>query len=438
MTSSIPTSRSAARRSRLSRIAPFLVVTALVAACGDDSDSSDASESQAPDATEVAAAPTAGAAAPSTDPAGTAPAADAADESAAAPAETPTLTVGGVQPLTGPAAGVGQRMSNGARLAMDDLREEGVVDIDYVEEDAGADNTTALNAMRRVLGSDPQFILGPVLGTMNLALRPEIENAEVPMGVASGTRSITQNDNQWLLRFNPHDGIAKRDLATFAVEEQGIKRPAILHDSTEYGQLGSEILTETLEELGAPPVATEVMNPDDRDASAQMLRISEAEPDAVIVQIIGGATGAVALKELRTSGLDVPIFWSSGITSDSFLELVTEAEADGVYAETPIAPLTASDDPAVADFAATFQERFDMTPDAFSLIMYDGTRMVGEAVRSGARTPEEIRDALRSMTYEGLGGTYHSDEEGNLSQQTVIVQRTDGAFEVLKEYTGQS
>jgi branched-chain amino acid transport system substrate-binding protein len=347
---------------------------------------------------------------------------DAADPGdGEAPGEMISATIASVLPVSGPAASLGQQQADAVKLAVDDLREGGTVDFTLIEEDAGESNTTALNALRRVSGREPHVIAAPIFGTMILALDPELQELGIPTVTTSGSRAVTQQGNQWMFRFFPHDGIAKVAQAQFAVENLGARQPAILHGADEYGHSGRDFLVEGLAQVGIEPAAIQSMDNDDTDISGQIRRIRDSGADAVLVQAAPPHTNAMALRNIRRAGLDLPLVWGSGMTSPTVLDLVTEDEVDGVYAETA-GLIEGSGVPAIDDFAERYTDRFGTPPDIFALLMYDAVTMAGTAIaEAGSTDPEDIYRQMSIMEYVGLSGTYRSDEEGTMIQRSVIV-----------------
>ena len=89
-------------------------------------------------------------------------------------------------------------------------------------------------------------------------------------------------------------------------------------------------------------------------------------------------------------------------------------------------------------FAAAYRARFDAEPDAFAAAQYDATRMVLEAIRTGAATPGAVRDRLAAAIFEGVAMTYRSDGKGNMAHDAVIICY-DGktrAPKLVKHYAG--
>lgn len=340
---------------------------------------------------------------------------DAADEGG-----VPSANIATVLTRSGFAAVFGENQQAGVELAVKHLSEEGVAELTLVaSEDAGESNSTALNAYRRAVSQEPAALIGPIVGTMVLAMRPDLERDQIPLVTTAATRSLTLDDNTWVLRNFPHSGMSASANAQFAFDELGIERPAILADNTAFGQDDAAVLIEEAEERGVEVVANESVDPEAVDVTGQVSRIVGADADAVFVQLLTGSPLAEAIRSLRGGGFEGTIFAAPGLTSPSTLELLSEADVEGVYTPGLVLDRSIAEVQAYAD---AFNEEYGREPDIFSAVMYDTVRMIGEAVASGSTSPEEVADALSSSTYEGITTTLQADEEGNLAHAVDVLQ----------------
>ncbi len=69
------------------------------------------------------------------------------------------------------------------------------------------------------------------------------------------------NGQPYFFRFFPSDSTVKVAHARYVVEKLGAKRPAVIYQSTAYGQSGREQLAKTFTDLKAPPVLEESVAP---------------------------------------------------------------------------------------------------------------------------------------------------------------------------------
>ncbi|NQW08699.1 MAG: ABC transporter substrate-binding protein [Alphaproteobacteria bacterium] len=332
---------------------------------------------------------------------------------AAEPVSIPVLV-----PITGFLALEGTAQRNGAVLALD--TPPAGVSVTYEVSDTATSPEVAVTALRRALDRfDPVAIAAPIFGTQMLAMAPIANRAGVPLITVSGTAKITELGHDVVFRFFPTDAVVKVAQARYAVRELGVKRPAILYQTTAYGQSGHGHLVRTLAELGIAPVLEEAIDPGIKDLLPALERARAAGADGLLLQLHSGPT-ALAVRQAHGLGLGLPIVAGSAMHQPSTAALLDPAALKGVCAETASAPI-ADARPAVKAFAVAFEARFGTKPDAFALGQYDGVRMVLAAVAGGARTAGAVRDWLAANRYEGLAMSYVSDGTGNMAHDAIIV-----------------
>lgn len=355
--------------------------------------------------------------------------------------EPATANIATVLTRSGFAAVFGENQQAGVELAVAQCAEEGIADLAIAAaEDAGESNSTALNAYRRAVAKEPIALIGPIVGTMVLAMRPDLGRDQIPLVTTAATRSITLDDNTWVFRNFPHSGMSASANAQFAFEKLGIERPAILADNTAFGQDDAAVLMDEAERRDIDVVANESVDPEAVDVTGQVKRIVDANADAVFVQLLTGSPLAQAIRSLRSAGFEGEIFAAPGLTSPSTLELLSDEEVAGIY--TPGLVLDRSN-PDVQAYVDAFQNQHGREPDIYSAVMYDTGMMMCQAVAEGASTAQEMWDALSTMTYEGITATLRADDEGNLAHTVNVLQfdeaKTPSAAETFEiDFTPRS
>ncbi|MBT3400544.1 MAG: ABC transporter substrate-binding protein [Rhodospirillaceae bacterium] len=332
---------------------------------------------------------------------------------AAEPLRIPVLV-----PITGFLALEGTSQRNGAELA---LRGSGV---DFDVNDTATSPEIAVNAFERALTSgrardDVIAVVAPMLGTQMLALIPLADEFNVPMVTVSGTARITELGSANVFRFFPGDVVVKAAHARYAVEELGVKRPAVIFQTTAYGQSGRAELDRNLTALGRPAVFAEGLDVSVKDMLPVLSKVRESGADALLLHLHSGPT-ALVVRQARAMGLDIPIIAGSAMHQPETAALLAPSELAGVCAESGASPISESD-PATRAFADAYRTAFDREPDAFALGQYDGVQMLLAAVRAGAKSAADIRAYLASRRYRGLAMTYASDGKGNMAHSAVIL-----------------
>ena len=353
----------------------------------------------------------------------------------AAPAYAQELRLPVLVPLTGPLALEGTSQRNGALLAIADAPAGLKVTAEVT--DTGAAPETAVTAFERALSPGrPLFVVAPIFGTQMLALLPLAIERRVPMLTISGTAQITEMNNGWVFRFFPTDAVVKIAHASYVAEDMAMKRPAVLYQTTAYGQGGREHLVRHLERLGAPAVLEEPLGLNVRDYAASVAKIRDSRADVVVLHLHAGPT-AQFIRQARALGMNLPIVAGSAMHQPATAALLEPGELAGVCAETSAAP-AAGGSPALNRFRDAYRARFKEEPDAFALAQYDAVAMALLAHVRGARTQEAMRVALATEGYAGIAMNYLNDANGDMAHDAVIVcyDGTSRTPRVVKRFPG--
>jgi branched-chain amino acid transport system substrate-binding protein len=320
-------------------------------------------------------------------------------------------------PVTGFLSLEGQSQRNGALLAL--RRPPSGLAVRHEVSDTGVSPEVAVNALEKALGGKPAAVVASMLGTQMLAMLPVAAEAKVPLLTVSGTARITEMGNQWVFRFFPGDDVVKAAQARYAVEVLGKRRPAIVYQTTAYGQSGLQHLKASFQKLGAPAVFEEGLAVDVKDLLPVLAKAKAANPDVLVLQLHAPST-ALVVRQAASMALGLPIVAGSAMHQPSTAALVEPADLQGVCAESASSPVSGGS-PEIEAWTADYRAAFSTEPDAFALAQFDGTRMLLDAAASGARTPEQLRAALAGGRHDGLAMTYRSDGKGNMAHSAVII-----------------
>jgi len=342
---------------------------------------------------------------------------------AALPVRAETLSFPVLVPLTGFLSLEGTSQRNGAVLALKEAPAGLTVASEVI--DTGTSPEAAVTALERAAGSgNVGAVAASMLGTQMLAMLPLAAELKLPLVTVSGTASITEQGNPWVFRFFPGDAVTKTAHARYVVEELGRKRPALIYQTTAYGQSGKAHLETAFKALGAELVFQEGVDPAAKDLLPVLTKALAAKPDVLVLHLHAGPT-ALLLRQaaaggVAAGGVNVPIVAGSAMHQPSTAALLEPNELKGVCAETAASPVSGGS-AAMNAFADSYRAAFGKEPDAFALGQYDGMTMVLEAVKAGAGSADDIRKALAGGTHKGLAMTYASDGKGNMAHSAVIV-----------------
>jgi branched-chain amino acid transport system substrate-binding protein len=325
-------------------------------------------------------------------------------------------------PLTGFVALEGTSQKNGALLAASQMRDP-VFKPDVL--DTAATPEAAVNAWARAVGEPPPVaVVGPILGTQMLALLPLARERDVPLLTISGTARLSTMGVPQFFRFFPGDATVKVAHARYVAEKLGAKRPAVIYQSTAYGQSGREQLAKTFAELKTPPVLEESVAPTVNDLTPALLRAKAANADVLVLHLHAPST-VLAVRQARQLLPGLPIVAGSAMHQPATAALLDPAELKGVCAETAASPVAAAT-PAMQEFLTAYRKAYNTDPDAFAAAQYDAVRMLGDVIAALRReaiavTPAKVREKLATARYKGVVTTYSSDGKGDMVHEAEIV-----------------
>jgi branched-chain amino acid transport system substrate-binding protein len=347
------------------------------------------------------------------------------------------IKIGVVVPITSVLAPYGKPFVESLQIAVDEANEKGGVNgrkIELLVEDNQGSNTVTINALNKVLEQQPVTVFGAALGTQVLAMMPIIEREKVPLIAGPSTRRVTQQGAKYFFRIGTHDALDKEVATRFMVDDLKTKKIGILHVANEWGYSGRDNVTEYLKTLyGLAPVSIASYQPTDKDLTAQILQMTNAGADAIFSQ--GHPVDeALLVKQLNQLGVKVPHVASGSLCIAFLRKLVTPEEMLGHYCEAPDVLPPFNKRPKVKAFVATYEKRTGYAPDAYPSLYYDGMGMLIEIMKKYGVDREKIRQGFGEMRYEGVLGTYKSDQEGNLWHRAVVMKFLPGGnIEIVRE-----
>jgi branched-chain amino acid transport system substrate-binding protein len=238
------------------------------------------------------------------------------------------IKVGVIGPFTGGSASMGVSMRDGVRLATKEINAAGGIDgnkIVLVERDDEAKNERGVQIAQELINNEKvAATLGYINTGVALASQRFFQEAKIPVinNVATGTLITKQFPNaaeNYIFRTSAADNIQAPMIAKEAVEKRGLKRVAILADSTNYGQLGREDLEKALKVYGVTPVAVEKFNLGDVDMTSQLLKAKNAGADVVLTYAIGPELAQIA-NGMAKLGWKKPMIGSWTLSMASFID----------------------------------------------------------------------------------------------------------------------
>jgi branched-chain amino acid transport system substrate-binding protein len=338
-----------------------------------------------------------------------------------APGETIKIGFGG--PTTGNNSEVGIDTVQSSKLALADAGQfqghgfELVVADDHGTEEGGKAAATLLVGNPSVTA-----VAGHAFSGASAAAMPIYEQALLPMVSQSATRiDLTQKGSPVFNRIIPSDAAQGEAAAHFLFDKKGLKKVAIIHDGSLYGQGLAERVRDVFNGLGGQVVAFEAITPGQVDYSQTLKTVATQKPEAVF---FGGyrPEAAVLASQRGEAGLGDAIFMSGdGVPGTTFIQQAGD-KAEGYYA-------TIAGEPPPSAAKAAFDQKYlstyavkPGTQSPYTWASYDAANVIIAAIEKVAIVGQDgklyipraaLVAAVRATSgFKGLTGVITCDKNG--------------------------
>jgi branched-chain amino acid transport system substrate-binding protein len=329
------------------------------------------------------------------------------------------IKIGLTGPFTGGSSSLGVSMRDGVKLAVREINKSGGVlgrQIQLIERDDEARNELGAQVAQELISKE-QVVATLGFANTGVALTAQrfYQEAEIPVItlIATGTLITRQflppeYPNNYIFRLSVSDNVQAVAIVDEVLVRRGFKAPAILADSTNYGQLGRQDLEKALASRSAKAVAVEKFNIKDTDMTAQLLRAKEAGADVIMTYGIGPELAQIA-NGMAKLGWKVPIIGSWTLAMSSFID---NAGANGEGTMMPQTFIWKANTPQRKAFIEAFEAAYNTGRPTFPVGAaqgYDAAYLLAAAIRqAGSTEGPKIRASLENLgaRFEGVVTTY--------------------------------
>ena len=341
-------------------------------------------------------------------------------------AEDP-LKIGMTVPVTGPAAESGGFMSTGAKIALDEVNEKGVLGRKVVlqSEDDQTTNPGAVLAFSRLSG-DPAMVgfVGSIRSTQVHAMAPDVLKIGKPMMIGGTDPALTHMGNRWLFRCRPNDSFSAKVIAQYGITTLAKKKWAIVHSTDAFGTGGMKAFVETIKAAGLEPVLVQGYTNQQADFTPVALAVRQSGADVLCSYFTFETDVGVFARQLRQFGVRIPWVGSPSITNISALNLA----GPSLYGTFGVADYAVDSSPAAKAFAAKYVATRKSDPDNQSSWAYDAIHVLCRGITdAGTTDPEKVRTAILAIKgYDGAEGQYNFDQNGDGLHGYNVVRNDSG------------
>ena len=277
--------------------------------------------------------------------------------------------------VSGSIAVSGGNFRDGIILAVEEINAKGGILKDKIaltQYDTQTNPGVARSQMQKAIDGDPYVILGPIFSGNVKVTTQLVKQAEIPQFIGGEAAELTTLGSPYMFRTSFGQQIGMPKIANFIRDELKAKTVALIWVNNDFGKGGRDRLIKELTARGIKLVADISTESGQVDFAADVVKLKAANADAVFVYSNEEECARI-MREARRQGLKGPFVGDTTLLSQKTIELAGEA-ANGVQGHvglTADAPI-----PAVAEFKAKFQKRFNYIPDHNGIKGYTGVYAV--------------------------------------------------------------
>ncbi len=332
-----------------------------------------------------------------------------------------------VTSLTGPAAQNGVYITNGVKMALEEINAKGGVKgrrLEAVFLDDQAKASEAINAVKKAIYDlETPVILGPDWSGLILASMPLAAQEKIPMLVSGTNVRITNQGIPTIFRLRANDSVPARVLAEYATG-QGFKKIGIMYTNEDYGKGFVEETQKNLKRLGNEAKTLQACNLGDTDFTAQILAFKNAGVDMIFA--LGKEIElAKFLRQTRELGVKTPVMGGSTFGLDYVVELAGSA-MEGVRIVTHFLP--SDPDPVIQKWVKRYMDEYKHEPETHVVAYYDAVKFLAQIMEKYGATSEGITKGLKALKYKGVQSMFVASPAGDLVDKQVIGEFKNGKW----------
>ncbi|VTU36697.1 ABC transporter substrate-binding protein [Variovorax sp. PBL-E5] len=353
------------------------------------------------------------------------------------------ITVGVVLPLTGPGSGLGIPVKNQIALWPKTLAGE---NLKVTVLDDATDPTTGVKDTQRLVTEDKvDIIIGSAATPVAIPMADvAAESSTVQLAVSPA--GLPPGKDKWTFRLPQSN-----DVMAYAVvqhmKKQKIKTIGFLGYTDAYGELWLKALTAEADKNGMKIVATERFGRADTSVTAQVLKLTSANPDAILIVASGSGAG-MPQKAVMERGYKGKVYQTHAAATQDLMRTAGK-DADGTFVVSGPATVAEQlpDSHPSKQQAVAFVQQYEKAYGPGSRNQFAGhgadaltvlEKAVPIALKKAKPGTPEFRAALRDA-FETMGRTVLAhgvlnwsaqDHWGYTNETGVMLKVVDGKFKV--------
>lgn len=354
----------------------------------------------------------------------------------------PTLDIAAIFDLSGSLSYMGQWSFEGAKIAEDQLNEQGGVEVAtatgkmkrrvrLVIEDGGTNPSKTKAAYERLedQGTYP-VIMGFNQSGEVTAMAPVMESDGVALlSTGAASPGISAIGGKMVFRNRLSNEIETKALASLAYGELKARRVLMVTMNTDYGIGFSDAFSKNFEGNQGKIVGNVRFEQGQSDFAPTVVEIDRVSGYDTLCIAGNGREGARLIKALAQNKVKVQHLIGANALDAPELPDIAGTAADGmIIAVAKFDPSA----PAAREFSRRYREVYGHEPEMFAANAYDGVRLLASVYSQGASSGNDFGRILSSgASFPGVSGVTRFDEHGDVQREVCLKRFNNGKFSII-------
>ncbi len=346
-------------------------------------------------------------------------------------AKAAPVKIGFINSITGKEAQIGENLTNGVTMAIEDLKAKGI-QVELVKEDDGGDPKNALAAYEKLATRDGVIgVVGPYTSGCANVVASRADQYQVPLLVpAAAKEEITMKGYKNVFRLNAPANVYSMVLMD-AVKAFHPKTIAYVYAATDFGVSTVKTAQDNALKMGLKEVANEKYQQGQPDYRPSLYKVKAANPDLVFL-VSYDADAILLMRQAKEIGLTPKAFLGAG-AGYTTAQFAQQTEISNLV----VSATQWTDDvnwAGAADFGRRYKAKYSKEPSYHAACAYEAMRIMVETA-SKTRSAEKLRAALKAGSWNGILGPVKFADYGGFTNQNnhpmLVQQIQNGKYETV-------
>lgn len=306
-----------------------------------------------------------------------------------------TIKVGVMGPFSGNASSY-SKAEIGLMAYYKHINDQGGVHgrkFELIQEDTACDPATGIAGAKKLIHQDEVFMLhGNSCSGVAMAIKPVVVESGAPWIVAHAVNpNISMPPTENIFHGVPAGQAYGESMGKFVLSKPGTENVVMVEHSNDWARSYADPARAYMEQQGVEPSLVLALERGQTDATAQVLKIKQQDPDFVIASLYEAET-VILLRDMKKYGVDVPVMGAAGTDLENTMARIGDFDAVKNY-YVPHAFIDTVEGPKLKKWNDMIHEYYpDEVITGFSAV----------SIGSGVAVVEALRNAGRDLTRSKL------------------------------------